>query len=113
MSHEALQPRQFGNYITRPKGYNNIVAEHANSGRSVGYLSWLSGDKTSANPRPIAGEADPTKPVIYKTVVSSRSRRKGIATAMLDHARAIAPDLQHAGPQALTEDGAAFAKARP
>jgi len=123
---EQLSPRQFGpngKYTTRalnmfgepetyhPKYASQVDAVHTNSGRRIGYLSWMS--PVGEGNRHVQGSPDPTKPAIYKVVVSKNMRRKGIAAAMLDHARDIAPGLQHSGPQALTEDGAAWAKGRP
>lgn len=113
MSDEVLNPRQFGpggKYTTVP-GYNMIKAVHTKSGRGIGAMSWFSGDKSGI--RHVQGSPDPYKPAIYKVYVSSPQRRKGVATAMLEHARDIAPGLQHSGPQALSPEGAAWAKARP
>lgn len=112
MSQDALSPRQFGpqgKYTTKPvdmHGYepgdpkyvSRVEASHTESGRRIGYLSILKGDAE----RPSE---------IYKAYVSGPHRRKGVATEMLSHARDIFPDLQHS--HALSEDGAAFAKARP
>lgn len=119
---DVLQPRTFGpggKYTTRaldlydrPTTFGSptmIEAVHTPSGRRIGALSWFPPNGS----RHIQGSPDPDKPAIYKVAVSKNMRRKGVATAMLEHARDIAPGLQHSGPQALSEDGAAWARARP
>ncbi|HET7110208.1 MAG TPA: GNAT family N-acetyltransferase [Gemmatimonadales bacterium] len=127
MSHEALSPRQFGpggKYTSRPVDmYGNVVtggdpkyvrgleAVHTASGRGVGRMNWFG--PAGEGGRHVQGSPDPTKPAIFKVVVSKPQRRKGIATAMLEHARDIAPGLQHSGPQALSPEGAAWARNRP
>jgi GNAT superfamily N-acetyltransferase len=116
MSAEALNPRQFGpggKYTTQPSsgGWNSIEAVHTKSGRRIGAMSWFPGSKEGI--RHVQGSPDPSKPGIFKVSVSKPQQRKGVATAMLEHARDIAPGLQHSGPQALSEEGAAWAKARP
>ena len=127
-AHDNLHPRQFGpggKYVTRPldlydqplhpssdpKYARLIEAVHANSGRRIGAMSWF--PPAGEGGRHVQGSPDPTKPAIYKVVVSRNMRRKGIATAMLNHARDIAPGLQHSGPQALSPEGAAWAEKRP
>lgn len=121
---ESLNPRQFGpggKYTSRPvdlfgkpetyhpKYAKAIEAVHTNSGRRVGYLDWFEGDGS----RHVQGSPDPSKSAIYKVHVSAPQRRKGVASAMLEHARDLRPGIQHSGPQALTEDGAAWAEKRP
>jgi GNAT superfamily N-acetyltransferase len=125
-SQEHLQPRQFGpggKYTSRPidlfgkpatgnpKYAKGIEAVHTNSGRRLGYLDWHEGDDTMD--RHVQGSADPQKAAIGKVYVSPNQRKKGVASALLDHARDLRPGLQHSGPQALTEDGAAWARRRP
>jgi ribosomal protein S18 acetylase RimI-like enzyme len=109
---DALQPRQFGpngKYTTRPrdmwgnepgqaKHVSHVEAVHTGSGRRVGYVSMLPAFKD-------------TPPTIYKAYVSGNQRRKGVGTAMLDHLRSIEPNLQHS--TALSDDGKAWARARP
>lgn len=118
MSSEALQPRQFGpggKYTTQPMRYGNgIEAVHTNSGRAIGRMTWFPTPLTTPQEsfRSKAGlPVEEGRPTIYKAVVSAPMRRKGVATAMLQHARDIAPGLQHSA--ALSEDGAAWARARP
>ena len=80
--------------------------------RRIGAMNWFDSPLNVVHTPSAAGltvEAD--KPTIYKVVVSKPMRRKGIASAMLEHARDIAPGLQHS--HALSEDGAAWARARP
>lgn len=112
----ALSPRQFGpggKYTLRPAGYNHVEAVHTNSGRRIGALNWFSsavgagGATTSAAGLPV----DPSKPTIYKTVVSKPHRRKGVASAMLDYAREAEPELQHS--HALSPDAVEWAKRKP
>lgn len=124
MSQEALNPRQFGpggKYTTRaldlfdnPTTSGNprmIEAVHTKSGRRIGAMSWFG--PAGEGSRHVQGSPDPMKPAIYKVAVSKPQRRKGVASAMLSHARDIAPGLQHSGRQALSEEGAAWARARP
>lgn len=75
-------------------------------GRRCGSLSWFGG-------RPSYDGSNIDGGVIFKTYVSSQHRRKGVATAMLNHARNLHPerDIRHSN--ALSEDGAAFAAATP
>jgi len=121
-----LSPRPFGpqgKYLTRPtnlfdepvtdhpKWARGVEAVHANSGRRIGAMSWF--PPNTDGHRHVQGSPDPTKPAIFKVAVSRNMRRKGVATAMLAHARDIAPGLQHSGSQALTDDGRAWAQSRP
>lgn len=121
---DSLQPRQFGpngKYTSRPidlfnkpetyspKYAKGVEAVHTSSGRRVGYLDWHEANGT----RHVQGSPDPTKPGVGKVYVSGPQRRKGVASAMLEHARDLRPGLQHSGPQALTGDGAAWSRARP
>lgn len=109
---DPREPRTFGpngRYTTRVVPFWAVEAVHTASGRRIGHLSWLPGnDRGTPHPQ---GSPDPSLPAVYKVVVSRPMRRKGFATAMLAHARDVAPGLQHSGPQAL--DGAAWAAARP
>lgn len=97
--------------IGNPKHARSIEAVHTGSGRRVGYMNWFS--PVGEGSRHVQGSPDPTKPAIFKVIVSKPQQRKGVATAMLEHAREIAPGLQHSGPQALSSDGAAWARNRP
>ena len=103
----------YGNPVSggHPKYVKSIETIHTKSGRRVGYMNWFG--PAGEGGRHVQGSPDPTKPAIYKVAVSKPQRRKGVATAMLEHAREIAPGLQHSGPQALSPDGAAWAKKRP
>ena len=100
--HGVSEQRIGPNMITRHGagvfGRRTVEAIHPNSGKRVGYLNWFSplGDKPAE---------------VYKTYVSGPQRRKGVATAMFNHARQVEPGLQHS--TALTDDGKAWAKARP
>lgn len=116
MSSGALSPRQFGpdgKYTLRQAGYRHVEAVHTGSGRRVGALNWFS--SSMGHSTPITSKAglpvDPSKPTIYKTVVSAPHRRKGVASAMLDYAREAEPDLQHS--HALSEDAVAWARRKP
>ena len=98
-------------YGTKP---HYVEAVHTKSGRRVGAMDWFAGEK-NPNHNSITSEAgltvDPTKPTIYKTTVSAPHRRKGVASAMLNYARSIEPDLQHS--HALSDDAVAWAKKHP
>ena len=108
VEHHASMLEKYG---TKPR---YVEAVHTKSGRRVGSMDWFPGEKTPAN-APVTSSAgltvDPTKPTIYKTVVSAPHRRKGVASAMLDHARALEPELQHS--HALSDDAVAWAKSKP
>ena len=110
---DALQSRQFGSggkYTTQTGGrYNYIEAVHTKSGRRIGAMNWFPGSREGI-PH-VQGSPDPHKPGIFKVVVSRPMRRKGVATAMLEHARDIAPGLQHS--TVLSDEGRAWAEARP
>lgn len=111
-----MQPRQFGpggKYTTRVVGARHVEAVHTNSGRRIGAMNWFPTPISAPRGRPSSAglEVEPDKPTIFKVVVSKPMRRKGVASAMLDHARDISPGLQHS--YALSEDGAAWARARP
>lgn len=75
-------------------------------GNRVGYLTWFGG-----NPEYTGSNIDGG--VIYKAYVSSKHRRKGVATALLDLARQMFPDKDIRHSCALSDDGAAFAAATP
>lgn len=111
----TLNPRQFGpagKYTLRQAGYRHVEAVHTNSGRRVGYLNWFPTNLSGIRVTSAAGlEVAPDKPTIYKTVVSGPHRRKGVASAMLDYAREIEPELQHS--HALSADAVAWAKRKP
>jgi ribosomal protein S18 acetylase RimI-like enzyme len=98
---ESLQPQQFGKLTIErdPTRYRTVTATTP-SGRNAGYLFWEK-----------PGEHNGNTPTITSVKVSSQFRRKGVATAMLEHARQYEPDLQHS--HALLPDGEAWAKARP
>jgi GNAT superfamily N-acetyltransferase len=112
---DHLQPRQFGpggKYTTRPYGYRGIEAVHTNSGRRIGAMNWFDTPIGATGIQNKVGQTiEPDKPTIFKVVVSGNMRRKGVATAMLNHARDISPGLQHS--HALSDDGAEWARARP
>lgn len=105
--HHAKMMEKYG---SKPR---YIEAVHTNSGRRIGSMNWSSsaigsgGATSNAAGLPV----DPDKPTIFKAVVSKPHRRKGVASAMLEHARSIEPDLQHS--HALSEDAVGWAKAKP
>jgi GNAT superfamily N-acetyltransferase len=51
--------------------------------------------------------------VIYKTIVRPRHQRRGVATAMLEFARHLNPEADVRHSNALSEEGAAWARATP
>jgi GNAT superfamily N-acetyltransferase len=103
----------YGKPVTggHPRYVKSIEAVHTSSGRRVGYMTWFG--PVGEGHRHVQGSPDPTLPAIHKVVVSGPQRRKGVASAMLEHAREIAPGLQHSGRQALSAEGAAWAERRP
>lgn len=98
---DQLQPMQFGNYTVShdPLKYRTVRADTP-GGRNVGYLMWE---------RP--GEHNGNRPTISAVRVSKPQQGKGLAGAMLEHALAHEPDLQHS--HALTPDGRKFAQRYP
>lgn len=93
---DHLNPIQFGNLTIQhdPLRYHTITASSP-SGRNAGYLMWEK-----------PGDHNGNTPTITSVKVSGQYRRKGVATAMLQHAREYVPDLQHS--HALTDDGKAW-----
>lgn len=93
-----LNPVQFGAYDIQhnPLKYRHVEAIHRSSGRKVGQLLW-------------SDHSDP--PTISNINVLKRHQRKGVASAMLEHARQYEPDLAHS--HARTPDGRAWSAARP
>jgi GNAT superfamily N-acetyltransferase len=96
-----LSPVQFGNLTIQhdPLRYRTVTASTP-SGRNAGYIMW---DKPGAH--------NGNQPTINSVRVSKPHQRKGVASAMLEHARQHEPDLQHS--HARTPDGRAWAEARP
>lgn len=74
--------------------------------RPIGSLSWFPGTPQYDNNNIDGG-------IIHQVFVKEQYRRQGVATAMLEEARRRHPekDIRHGN--ALTEDGKAWAKARP
>lgn len=97
---ESLSPVQFGKYTIQhnPLKYRHVEAIHQSSGRKVGQLLWAKG-------------TDDGPPTISNIDVLTRHRRKGVASAMLEHARQYEPELAHS--HARTPDGRAWSAARP
>ena len=85
-----------------PLNYRTVQAVHENSGKMVGFLNWNS--DAEHNP-------DHVKNAIHRVQVLKSHQRRGIATALLEHARQINPALRHS--HALTGDGKAWSEARP
>lgn len=98
---EHLQPEQFGNYTIQhdPLRYRTVTAS-TKSGKNVGYLMWEK-----------PGDHNDHIPTISSVRVNKPQQRKGVATAMLNHARKVEPTLQHG--RALLPDGQAWAAKRP
>ena len=96
-----ISPVQFGNYTIAhdPLRYRTVTAQTP-GGKTVGYLMW---DKPA--------DWNNHTPTISSVRVNKPQQRKGIATAMLEHARQYEPDLQHS--HARTPDGRAWTQARP
>jgi GNAT superfamily N-acetyltransferase len=98
---EHLNPVQFGNYTIKHDDlkYRTVRADTP-SGRNIGYLMWEK-----------PGEHNGNRPTISSVRVSKPQQGKGVAGAMLEHALAYEPDLQHS--HALTDDGKRFAQRHP
>ena len=100
----AMHVTPNGKAIRLVKHTGRMVTAHSlPSGRRIGGITWFGGKHDPENP-------STTKGVTHKVVVSGPYRRKGIATAMLAHARATSPgdDIKHT--TALTDDGRAWAE---
>lgn len=92
--------------VVTPEGISMVHARDLRTRETVGSLSWFSG-KPQYDSTTIDGG------VIHKVFVRDENRRQGIATAMLNAARKWNPDRDIRHSNALTEDGKAWAKARP
>jgi GNAT superfamily N-acetyltransferase len=96
------------------QGGGFITAHHGTAaGGVVGALSVFPGKPTRLPSGEIDNSSNINGGVIYGINVDEKHRGKGIATAMLNHARARYPDWEVRHSTALSEEGAAFAKARP
>lgn len=84
-----------------------IIARTTNKqgqpGKRIGRLSWYPGKPTYESSNVDGG-------VIASVYVSRQFRRKGIASAMLDYARAVHPDRDIRHSNALSPDGRAWAE---
>lgn len=85
-----------------PTWPRTVNAVHENSGKLVGFLNW--NNDADYNP-------DHVKNAIHRVQVLKSHRRRGIATALFEHARQLNPELKHS--HALTPDGQAWSEARP
>lgn len=99
-----LNAQQFGKYTiaAHPTKYRTVTASTA-SGKNVGYLMWSDHGTDKDLNRDV--------PAIDSVRVNKPQQRKGIASAMLEHARSIEPDLRHS--VARTPEGKAWSEARP
>lgn len=79
-----------------------LNAVHHNSGKTVGFLSW--NNDAEHNPEHV-------KNTVHRVQVLKKHQRRGIASALLEHARQINPELQHS--HARTPEGQAWSAARP
>lgn len=102
----VISERQFGNYTTSydngrsfMEGGPKSIRTTTKGGKVVGQLLWNHGEREDGQPH------------VSDVTVNKQQRRKGIASAMLDHARSIVPDLQHS--HARTPDGRAWSAAKP
>ena len=90
-----------GRSYTMKRHGSSMVTAHTPSGRKAAAMVFLS-----------TSHGEPEEDTIGNIHVSGPHRRKGVATAMLDYARATgSPDLHHSA--VLTEDGSAYASATP
>jgi ribosomal protein S18 acetylase RimI-like enzyme len=102
-SEDFADAASYGNFTfhaDEPGTYGSSIIARATSksgqpGKRVGVLSWY-------------GRGD-----IAQAYVSKQFRRKGIASAMLDYARAKYPDKNIHHSPALSPDGAAWAESHP
>lgn len=109
-SEEFSDVANYGNYTFHSdepgEMGTSIIARTTNKegqpGKRIGRLSWYPGKPTYESKNIDGG-------VIASVYVSKQFRRKGIASAMMDYARAVHPerDIRHS--DALSTDGAAWA----
>lgn len=103
----------YGKYLVEDTGYNLIHARLHDPkkpdglGRRIGSLSYFGGTPDLEDTSNVSGGT------IYKAYVSGPFRRKGVASAMLDHARDLHPEKQIRHSRALSPDGRAWAENTP
>lgn len=101
---DNLSPRQFSaggrDYVIEadPLQYRTVTATPAGNKNPVGRLSWYS-DKVDDN----------LSNKVAEVFVHPRHRRRGVATAMFEHAQQINPNVRHS--HARTPDGRAWTAA--
>lgn len=82
-------------------------------GKRVGSLSFFPGKPDRKEDGSLNDVGNINGGMIHKVYVSSQFRRKGIASAMLDHARMRYPDREVRHSNALSDDGRAWKENTP
>ena len=82
-------------------------------GKRVGSLSFFPGKPDRKEDGSLNDVGNINGGMIHKVYVSSQFRRKGIASAMLDHARMRYPDKEVRHSNALSDDGRAWKENTP
>lgn len=119
--HNEREPEiaSYGKYLIEDTGNNLIWArthdpnKHRGLGRRVGSLSFFGGKIDRKEDGTPDDRSNVNGGVIHKVYVSSQFRRKGIASAMLDHARMRYPDKEVRHSNALSDDGRAWKENTP
>jgi GNAT superfamily N-acetyltransferase len=84
-----------------------ILHPTASNKRPVASLSWFGGRPTEED---LQGRSNTSPGTIYKAIVKPAHQRRGLATAMLEHARQLHPESQIRHSGALSPEGRAWAE---
>jgi GNAT superfamily N-acetyltransferase len=110
----------YGKYILKESNYGTGVSAHTYSekkpdriGRRIGGLTWFPGKVERNEDGSYDDRSGVNAGIIHGVHVSTQFRRKGIASAMLDYARELAPEKEIRHSSALSDDGRAWAEKKP
>lgn len=109
----------YGKYLIRDSRFGGVSAHTYNPnkwdgvGKRVGALTWFPGQVRKKEDGSYDDSSNVNGGVIHGVHVSTQFRRKGIASAMLDYARAKYPEKEIRHSNALSEDGQAWAEKHP
>jgi GNAT superfamily N-acetyltransferase len=106
----------YGKYVIQESGRNQVTAHTSNTdgiGKRIGYLNYFGGSIDRHPDGSIDDRSNINGGVIHKAFVSSQFRRKGLASAMLDFARARDPKKQIRHSRLLTDDAKAWSQQHP
>ena len=109
----------YGKYLIRDTGFFGVSAHtynekrHGNVGKRIGGLSWYPGEVRKKEDGSYDDSSNVNGGVIHGVHVSTQFRRKGLASAMLDYARARYPEKEIRHSSALSDEGRAWADKKP